>query len=60
MKVDSVASLAGKNPFRKFVRGNGILPSRAMKKLNRDYSDWREGKMRGELQHLFKQKQYFV
>ena len=42
------------------VRGIGILPSRAMKKMNEDYSDWGDGKMRGELQHLFKQKQYFV
>jgi hypothetical protein len=61
LTVDSVDSLAGKkNPFHKLVRGIGILPSRAMKKMNEDYSDWGEGKMRGELHHLFKQKQYFV
>jgi len=36
------------------VRGIGILPSRAMKKMNRDYSDWGEKKMTEELQHLFK------
>jgi hypothetical protein len=36
------------------VRGIGILPSRAMKKMNKDYTDWGEGKMTGELRHLFK------
>ena len=61
MTVDNVDTLAGKNnPYHKLVRGIGILPSRAMKKRNEDYSDWGDGKMRGELQHLFKQKQYFV
>jgi hypothetical protein len=54
LTVDSVDSLAGRNnPFHKLVRGIGILPSRAMKKMNRDYSDWGEGKMTGELRHLF-------
>ena len=54
--VDSVDNLAGKNnPFHKLVRGIGILPSRSMKKMNGDYTDWGEGKMTGELQHLFKQ-----
>ena len=54
LTVDSVDSLAGRNnPFHKLVRGIGILPSRAMKKMNRDYSDWGEEKMTGELRHLF-------
>ena len=53
LTVDSVDSLAGRNnPFHKLVRGIGILPSRAMKKLNSDYSDWGEEKMTGELRHL--------
>jgi hypothetical protein len=53
--VDSVDSLAGKkNPFHRLVRGIGILPSRAMKKMNKDYSNWGEEKMTGELRHLFK------
>ena len=44
--VDSVDSLAGRNnPFLKLVRGIGILPSRAMKKMNSAYSDWGEEKM---------------
>ena len=52
-------TLAGKNnPYHKLVRGFGILPSRAMKKKNSDFSDWGEGKMRGELQHLFTQRLY--
>ncbi len=42
------------NPFYKLVRGIGILPSRAMKKMNGDYTDWGEEKMTGELQHFFK------
>ena len=55
LTVDSVDNLAGeKNPFHKLVRGIGILPSRAIKKMNRDYSDWGEEKMTGELRHLFK------
>ena len=55
LTVDSVECLAGKkNPFHKLVRGIGILPSRAMKNMNRDYSDWGEAKMTGELRHLFK------
>jgi hypothetical protein len=55
LTVDSVDSLAGKkNPFHRLVRGIGILPSRAMKKMNKDYSDWGEKKMTGELRHLFK------
>ena len=54
LTVDSVDSLAARNnPFHKLVRGIGILPSRAMKRMNRDYSDWGEQKMTGELQHLF-------
>ena len=62
LTVDSVDSLAGgKKPFHKLVRGFVILSSRAMKKMNNDYSDWGEGKMRGELQHLFKlSKELFV
>ncbi len=56
LTVDSVDSLAGNNnPLHKLVRGIGILPSRAMKKMNRDYSDWGEKKMTGDLRHLFKQ-----
>ena len=48
-------TLAGKNnPYHKLARGVGILPSRAMKKTIRDYSDWEEEKIRGELRHLFK------
>ena len=39
------------------MRGFGILPSRAMKTKRRDYSDWGEGKMRGALQHLFRQRE---
>ncbi len=55
LTVDSVDSLVGRNnPFHKLVRGIGILPSRAMKKNNNDYSDWGEEKMTGELRHLFK------
>ena len=51
---DSVDSLAGRNnPFYKLVCGIGILPSRAMKRMSRDYSDWGEHKMTGELRHLF-------
>ncbi len=54
LTVDSVDSLVGSNnPFHKLVRGIGNLPSRAMKKMNRDYSDWGEEKMTGELPHLF-------
>ena len=54
LMVDSVDSLAGRNnPFYKLVRGIGILPSRAMKRMNRDYSDWGELKITGELLHLF-------
>ena len=41
------------NPFHKLVRGIGILPSRAMKNFNRDYSDWGDEKMTGEFRHLF-------
>ncbi len=56
LTVDNVDTLAGKNnPYHKLVCGFGILPSRAMKKKNRDYSDWVEGKMTGELRHLFRQ-----
>jgi hypothetical protein len=47
-------SCGEKNPFHKLVRGIGILPSRAMKNMNRDYSNWGEAKMTGELRHLFK------
>ena len=40
LTVDNVDTLAGKNnPYHKLVRGVGILPSRAMKKKNSDYSD---------------------
>ena len=54
LTVDSVDSLAGRNnPFNKLVRGIGILPSRAMKKMNNDYSDWGEEKITEELRHLF-------
>jgi hypothetical protein len=54
LTVDNVDSLAGRNnPFHKLVRGIGILPSKAMKKMNSDYSDWGEGNMKGELRHLF-------
>ena len=54
LTVDSVDSLAEKNnPFHKLVCGIGILPSRAMKKMNMDYSDWGEQKMTGDLRHLF-------
>ena len=54
LTVDSVDSLVGrKNPFHKLVRGIGILPYRAMQKMNSDYSDWGEEKMTGELRHLF-------
>jgi len=59
LMVDNVDTLAGKNnPYHKLVRGFGILPSRAMKKKNSDFSDWGEGKMRGELRHLFTQHLY--
>ncbi len=55
LTVDSVDSLAGKNnPFFKLVRGIGILPSRAMKKISGDYTDWGEETMTGELRHLVK------
>jgi len=50
--------LLEKNPFHKLVRGFGILPSRSMKKINNDNSDWGEGKLRGELRHLFSQRLY--
>ena len=50
LTVDNVDGLAGKNnPYYKFVQGFGILPSRAMKTKSRDYSDWGEGIMTGEL-----------
>ncbi len=50
----NVDCIAGKNNhYHKLVRGYGILPSKIMKKKNKDYSDWGEGKTRGELQHLF-------
>ena len=56
LTVDNVDALAGKNnPYHKLVRVVGILPSRAMKKKNSDYSDWGEEKMTGELRHLFRQ-----
>ena len=56
LTVDNVDSLAKKyNPFHKLVGGSGILPSKATKKMNNDHSDWGQGKMRGELQNLFKQ-----
>jgi hypothetical protein len=58
LTVDSVDNLARKNnPFHKLVRGISILPSKAMKKMNRDFLDWREEKMTGELQNLFKQRE---
>ncbi len=58
LTVDSVDSLAGRNnPFHKLVRGIGILPSRAMEKMNSDYSDWGEEKMTGKLRLLFKQRE---
>ncbi len=54
LTVDSFDSLAGRNnPFHKLVRRIGILPSRAMKRINSDYSDWGQQKMTGELRHLF-------
>ena len=57
LTVDNVDGLAGKNnPYHNVVRGFGILPSRAMKTKSRDYSDWGEGKMTGELRHLFRQR----
>ena len=43
--IDSLAEK--KNPFHKLVRGFGILPSWAMKKTDRDYSDWGEEKIKG-------------
>ena len=53
LMVESVDSLAERNnPFHKLVHGIGILPSRAMKKIN-DYSDWVEEKITGKLRHLF-------
>ena len=59
LTVDSVDSLAGKkNPFHKFVQGIGILPSKAMKKNNNDFSDWGESKMRQDLHYLFKKSKY--
>ena len=55
LTVDNIDGLAGKNnPYHKFVQGFGILLSRAMKTKRRDYSDWGEGKMTGELRHLFR------
>ena len=61
LTVDNVDGLAGKNnPYHKFVQGFGILLSRAMKTKSRDNSDWGEGKMMGELQHLFRQRYLFV
>jgi hypothetical protein len=55
LTVDNIDSLAGRNnPFHRLVRGIGILPSRSMKQMNKDYSDWGEKKMTGELRHLFK------
>ena len=62
LTVDNVDSLAGKtNPFNKCVREFGILPSMAMKMMNRDYSDWGEGKMTGELRYFIRQReQLFV
>jgi hypothetical protein len=58
LKVNSVDSLAGRNnPFHKLVLGIGILPSRAMKKMNSAYLDWGEEKMTGELRHLFMQRE---
>ncbi len=55
LTVNSVDRLAGRNnPFHNLVRGIGILPSKAMKKMNRDYSDWGEEKMTGDLRHLSK------
>ncbi len=57
LRVDNVDTLAEKkNSYHKLVRKVGILPSRAMKKMNRDYSDWGDEKMTGELRHLFKQE----
>jgi hypothetical protein len=32
--------LLEKNPYHKLARGFGILPSRAMKNINNDDSDW--------------------
>ena len=56
LTVDNVDGPAGKNnPFHNVVQGFGIFPSRAIKTKSRDYSDWGEGKMAGELQHLFRQ-----
>ena len=58
LTVDNVDTLAGKNnPYYKLVRGFDILPSRAMKKINNVHSDWGECWMRGELRHLFKQRE---
>ena len=56
--MDSVDNLAGRNNhFHKLVHGIGILPSRTMKRMNSDYSDWGEKEITGELQHLFKQRE---
>ena len=40
------------------MRGFGILPSRAMKKINSDYSDWGEGKIR-ESCDIYSDNAYF-
>ena len=54
--MDNVDTLAEKkNPYHNLVRGFGILPSRAMENTNRDYSDWEDEKMTGELRHFFSQ-----
>ena len=55
LTVDNVDTLAKKNPYHKLVCVVSILPSRAMKKKNSDYSDWGEEKSRGILRHLFRQ-----
>ena len=44
--------------FHKLVRGYGILPSKAMKKMNNDYSYWGESKTRQDLHYLFKKSKY--
>ena len=57
LTVDNVDGLARKNnPYHKFVQGFGIFLSRAIKTKSRDYSDWGEGTMMGELRHLFRRR----
>jgi hypothetical protein len=55
LTIETIENIAGiNNRFHKFVRGYGILPSKAMKRAVNDWTDWGEKDMHGDLRYLFK------